>query len=174
MCTRSQGSLGGTRASHTSTPGPAHQPLLLLSCCPTALPTEREHEIEELENEQLTKEIMPESLKEKSALFAAFPSRCHGIWQTFPLPAVGPMAGVGLGPSVPWVSTSSVPLLQLSNTISSVPRAAPPPSDQDVRDSSAAALRPRGVGIHFGQRKGEFLPLPYVGVGRDPTDGPRN
>ena len=97
------------------------------------------------------------------------PSCSQGIQQTLLFPAVGPMAGVGLGPSVLRVSTSSVPLLQLSKVTSSVPRAAPPPSDQEGRDGSAAALRPRGVEARFGQRKGEFVPLPHVRVGQEGT-----
>lgn len=93
---------------------------------------------------------------------------CRGNLANSPqLPAAGPMAGGGLGPSVLWVSTSSVPLLQLSKVTSSVPRAAPPPLDQEMREGSAAALRPRGVRARLGQRKGEFVPLALVGAGRE-------
>lgn len=86
--------------------------------------------------------------------------------QTVLFPAMGLMAGVGLGLSVLQVSTSSVTLLQLSKVTSSTPRAASLPLDQEVWDSSAAAaLRPRRVGSHFGQRKREFVPLPHVRAG---------
>lgn len=55
-----------------------------------------------------------------------------------------------------WVSTSSVALLQLTKVTSSVPRVAPPPSEQEARDGSAAALRPKGLRARFGQRKGNL------------------
>lgn len=84
---------------------------------------------------------------------------------------MGLMAGVGLGSSVLWVSTSSIPLLQLSEVTTSAPRMAEPgpPSDQEVRDSSGAALGPKAVGTHFEQRKGEFVPLPYARAGWEGT-----
>lgn len=44
--------LGGRERAGASTPGPAHQPLLLLGHGPTALPMEGEQEVEELENER--------------------------------------------------------------------------------------------------------------------------
>lgn len=80
-------------------------------------------------------------------------------------------AGVDLGSSVLWVSTSSIPPLQLSKATTSVSRTAPPPSDQEVRDSPGAALGPKADGTHFEQRKGEFVPLPYARVG---WEGMRN
>lgn len=94
---------------------------------------------------------------------------CQGNLANSPASCCGPTAGAGLGPSVLWVSTSSIPLLQLSKVTSSVPRAAPPPLDQEMREGSAAALRPRGVRACFGQRKGEFVPLAHIKAGREGT-----
>lgn len=82
---------------------------------------------------------------------------------------MGLMAGVGLGSSVLWGSTSSIPLLQLSKVTTSASRTALPPSDQEVRDSSGAAFEPKAVGTHLEQREGEFLPLPYARAGQERT-----
>lgn len=116
---------------------------------------------------EMTKKLCPSLLKKNPPCSQLFQVGAGGIQQTLLFPATGLMAGVGLGSSVLWVSTSSISLLQLSKVTTSAPRTALPPSDQEVRDSSGAALGPNTVGTHLEQRKGEFLPLPHARAGQE-------
>lgn len=79
MCTRVQEGLGGHEHTGTSMPRPACQPLLLLGHIPTTLPMEGTQRLRSWNMmTEMTKQMVPQSLKKKSTLLSAFPSRCWG------------------------------------------------------------------------------------------------
>lgn len=116
---------------------------------------------------EMTKKMVPQSLKEKSTLFSAFPSRCWGNPANSPVSCheadgrsgSGILCALGLHqlhPSAPAQQSHHQCTHNSSSTLG-------------PGSSSGAALGPKAVGTHFEHRKGEFVPLLYARAGREVT-----